>query len=94
MCRIPYNRIIFQQWTNISYESFTNKIEPSRIEPSEKDADTLKSFSYYSTDVKFEINPLVEPEALKFILKLTYTSDTAERANADKNNILLLHLNT
>ena len=54
MCRIPYNRIIFQQWTNISYESFTNKIEPSRIEPSEKDADTLKSFSYYSTDVKFE----------------------------------------
>jgi hypothetical protein len=52
MCRIPYIRVIFQQWPTISCESFTNKIEPSGIEPSEEDADTLESD--YCTDVKFE----------------------------------------
>ena len=33
---------------------FTNKIEPSRIEPSEKDADALKSFCNNSTYMKSE----------------------------------------
>ena len=51
---IPNNTVVFQQWMNISYEKFLNKIEPPRIEPSEKDTNTLKSFCNNSTYVKFK----------------------------------------
>ena len=74
---IPNHTDVFQQWTNISYESFSNKIEPPRIEPSEKDANTLKSFCDNSTYVKFERQVGVN----------SYSQIRGERNIAKKNSV-------
>ena len=67
MLRILNLRVVFLQWTNTSYESFTNKVEPSRKETSDKDANTLKSFGDNCTilirSLKAQLESMLTPKS-------------------------------
>ena len=54
MSRIPNIWIVFQQWTNVSDERFTNYFKFPRGKTSEEDTNSLKSFGDNDTYVRFK----------------------------------------